>query len=263
MRLIYSSIDISPRPRLHWHFDTFGNSVATAEFFEPADTLEIRSELLLRRFSHEDFLAASGRNASAYPFTYYEEDLVDLAPFMALENPDEAPVIAAWMNQHLGTASDEVLVFLRTLSNKINDWFTYNRRERSGTQSAAGTIELGSGTCRDFAFLFMEAARLSGFAARFVTGYLNNVGDDGEEHTGGGSTHAWAEIYLPEEGWVEFDPTNRIVGSPNLIRVAVTRTPYQAIPISGIYDQNPGTTYYGMDVEVKVRTELYDPETAD
>lgn len=261
MRLISSAIHISPRPRLYWHFDTFGNSVATAEFCDPADTLEIHSELLLRRFSHEDFLAAPGRNANAYPFAYSEEDLVDLAPFMALENPDEAPAIAAWLKREQETPADEVLAFLRKLSNRINDEFTYNRRERSGTQTAGRTIELGSGTCRDFALLFMEAARLSGFAARFVTGYLNDAGDEGQEHTGGGSTHAWAEIYLPDEGWVEFDPTNRIIGSPNLIRVAVTRTPYQAIPISGVYDREAGTVFHGMEVEVEVRTEPYDPRT--
>ena len=109
----------------------------------------------------------------------------------------------------------------------------------------------------------MEAARRSGFAARFVTGYLNDVLDDGHVHSGGGATHAWAEVYLPSEGWVEFDPTNRIIGSPNLIRVAVTRTPRQAIPISGTYDPRPGAVFYGMDVEVKTSIEPYDPRNSD
>ncbi|TYC59798.1 transglutaminase family protein [Rhodobacterales bacterium] len=263
MRLISSAIEISPQPRLRWHFDTFGNSVASAEFFEASDTLEIRSELLLRRFSHEDFLAAPGRSLIAYPFAYSEEDLIDLAPFIALENPHEGPAIAAWLNADPEPTADEALVFLRNLSDRINKQHDYVRRERSGTQSAATTIAEGSGSCRDFALLFMEAARLSGFAARFVTGYLNDTAEEGAEHTGGGSTHAWAEIYLPDEGWVEFDPTNRIIGSPNLIRVAVTRTPYQAIPISGIYEQHPGTTHLGMDVEVQVRNEPYDPKTDD
>jgi transglutaminase-like putative cysteine protease len=106
----------------------------------------------------------------------------------------------------------------------------------------------------------MEAARLFGFAARFVTGYLNDLSDDGQEHEGGGSTHAWAEIYLPDEGWVEFDPTNRIVGSSALIRVAVTRTPFQATPISGTYEEQPGTSFCGMDVEVEVRSVPYNPQ---
>ncbi len=263
MRLLSSAIAISPEPRLRWHFDTFGNSVATAEFSVPSDVLSFQSELLIRRFSHEDYLVSPGRSRSVYPFTYADEDLIDLAPFIGLENPDERPVLEAWLQRELVRTSDEVLAFLRNLSDTINGRLTYIRRERSGTQTAAATIEMGTGSCRDFAFLFMEAARLSGFAARFVTGYLNDAGEDGRNQTGGGSTHAWAEVYLPDEGWVEFDPTNRIIGSPNLIRVAVTRTPYQAIPISGTYDQRPGTIYYGMDVDVQIGIEPYDPWSSD
>lgn len=223
-----------------------------------AELLEIRSELLIRRFSHEDFLVSPDRTGSAYPFVYSSEDLIDLAPFIALENPGERSKIAAWLGVGAGKAPDEVFAFLRNLSDTINDRLSYIRRERMGTQSAATTIDTGTGSCRDFAFLFMEAARHYGFAARFVTGYLNIASDNGQEHTGGGSTHAWAEVYLPEEGWVEFDPTNRIIGSPDLIRVAVTRTPYQAIPISGTYDQRFGTLFHGLEVDVRVASEPYD-----
>ncbi|WP_346909497.1 transglutaminase family protein [uncultured Roseibium sp.] len=259
LRLVSSAIAISPEPCLRWHFDTFGNSVAIAEFSLPADMLEIRSELLIRRFSHEDFLVSPDRTGSAYPFVYSSEDLIDLAPFIALENPRERSKLAAWLGGDAGKAPGEVFAFLRNLSDSINDRLSYIRRERMGTQSAATTIDSGTGSCRDFAFLFMEAARHFGFAARFVTGYLHTAADDDHEHTGGGSTHAWAEVYLPEEGWVEFDPTNRIIGSPDLIRVAVTRTPYQAIPVSGTYDQRFGTLYHGMEVDVRVASEPYNP----
>ncbi|MGX1499578.1 transglutaminase-like putative cysteine protease [Labrenzia sp. MBR-25] len=259
LRLLSSAIAISPEPRLSWHFDTFGNSVANAEFSEASNVLEFRSELLIRRFSHDDFIASPKRGRSAYPFAYPEEDLIDLAPFISLENPEEGEAIDAWLAAVIGRGPDEVLAFLRLLSETVNDKLTYIRRERSGTQSAATTLKKGTGSCRDFAFLFMEAARRSGFATRFVTGYLNDVVDDGHVHSGGGATHAWAEVYLPGEGWVEFDPTNRIIGSPNLIRVAVTRTPRQAIPISGTYDPRPGAVFLGMDVEVKTSIEPYDP----
>jgi transglutaminase-like putative cysteine protease len=263
LRLLSSAIAISPAPKLSWHFDTFGNSVATAEFSEASSRLEFRSELLIRRFSHDDFVASPGRGRSAYPFTYPTEDLIDLAPFISLENPEDCPILDAWLAAEIGSGPDEVLDFLRLLSETVNHNVTYVRRERSGTQSAGTTLKKGTGSCRDFAFLFMEAARRSGFAARFVTGYLNDVLDDGHVHSGGGATHAWAEVYLPSEGWVEFDPTNRIIGSPNLIRVAVTRTPRQAIPISGTYDPRPGAVFYGMDVEVKTSIEPYDPRNSD
>lgn len=263
LRLVSSAISISPQAHLRWHFDTFGNSVATVTFSELSELLEIKSELLVRRFSHEDFLASPDRIGSLYPVTYASEDLIDLAPFIALEHLEESAALANWLDRTFVSRPDEVLAFLRQLSDTVNKNFVYLRRERTGTQSALATIETGTGSCRDFAFLFMQAARYFGFAARFVTGYLNDVSEEGQEHEGGGSTHAWAEVYLPEEGWVEFDPTNRIVGSSALIRVAVTRTPYQATPISGKYEPSPGTRLCGMDVEVKVRSEAYNPQDTE
>jgi transglutaminase-like putative cysteine protease len=104
----------------------------------------------------------------------------------------------------------------------------------------------------------MEAARSMGFAARFVTGYIYVPDRDGPGWLGGGSTHAWCQVYLPGSGWVEFDPTNGIVGNRDLIRVAVARNPDQAIPLSGVYwgDQDDDL---GMEVEVNVKTESAPP----
>jgi transglutaminase-like putative cysteine protease len=99
----------------------------------------------------------------------------------------------------------------------------------------------------------MEAARSLGFAARFVTGYVYVPIRDGPSRLGGGSTHAWCQIYLPGSGWVEFDPTNGIVGNRDLIRVGVGRTPQQAVPISGTYSGDPDDEL-GMEVSVNVKT---------
>ena len=109
------------------------------------------------------------------------------------------------------------------------------------------------GTCRDFALLMMEAARSLGFAARFVSGYVYVPSRDGPVRLGGGSTHAWCQIYIPGSGWVEFDPTNGIVGNRDLIRVAVTRTPSQAVPLSGTY-WGDAEDELGMTTTVNVKT---------
>jgi transglutaminase-like putative cysteine protease len=85
-------------------------------------------------------------------------------------------------------------------------------------QNPLETLRTGMGTCRDFAVFMMEAARSLGYAARFVSGYLH-VRGSGHDRVGGGSTHAWVQVYLPSAGWVEFDPTNAIVGNRDLIRV--------------------------------------------
>ena len=149
----------------------------------------------------------------------------------------------------------ETIAVLDTLSSAIHHGFTYGRREMRGVQSPAQTLALGSGTCRDFALLFMEAARILGFAARFVTGYLYDAATEGaasEALSGGGSTHAWADVFVPGAGWVEFDPTNRIVAGRNLLRVATTRTPSQALPVSGTFS-GAAEDFLGMDVLVAVR----------
>ena len=115
------------------------------------------------------------------------------------------------------------------------------------------TLASRRGSCRDFATLMIEAARTLGFAARFVSGYLYVPSrDSGESHLGGGSTHAWCQIFLPGSGWVEFDPTNGIVGNRDLIRIAVARDARQAIPLHGCY-YGKAEDEEGMVVSVNVR----------
>jgi transglutaminase-like putative cysteine protease len=92
--------------------------------------------------------------------------------------------------------------------------------------------------------------RALGFAARFVSGYVYNPSRH-EGVVGGGNTHAWVRIFLPGSGWVEFDPTNGIIGNRGLIRVAIARDPYQALPLSGTWFGLPAS-FLGMDISVDV-----------
>jgi transglutaminase-like putative cysteine protease len=96
----------------------------------------------------------------------------------------------------------------------------------------------------------IEAVRELGLAARFASGYLYVDYRDANA-CAGGSTHAWCQVYLPGAGWVEFDPTNGIVGSQDLIRVAVTSDPRQAVPLSGTWFGSPEHSL-GMFVDVEV-----------
>jgi transglutaminase-like putative cysteine protease len=133
------------------------------------------------------------------------------------------------------------------LTQGIRRTFKYARRHEKGVQTPAQTLALGSGSCRDLAMLMIDAARSLGMAARFVSGYLH-IADD---HTGGGNTHAWAQVYLPGPGWVDFDPSSGIVGNRDLVRVAVVRDPRQAIPLHGTF-MGSASDYLGMQVEVVV-----------
>jgi transglutaminase-like putative cysteine protease len=140
---------------------------------------------------------------------------------------------------------------LAAMTLAINRRFTYIARDEPGTQDPILTLQLGSGSCRDFALLMMEAVRSLGLAARFVSGYLYVPDKDEPGRVGGGATHAWLEVYLPGAGWMEFDPTNGIVGNRDLIRVAVVRDPRQAVPLSGSWRGNL-SDFLGMSVEVSV-----------
>ena len=113
-------------------------------------------------------------------------------------------------------------------------------------------MALASGSCRDIAALFIEAARCLGFGARAVSGYLFDPQANADDP---GSTHAWAEVYLPGAGWIAFDPTHRRLGGASLIPVAVARSNRQIMPIAGGYVGTP-EDFIGMDVAVKVTTEV-------
>ncbi|MEQ8251252.1 MAG: transglutaminase family protein [Oceanibaculum nanhaiense] len=254
MRLLDSSLTVSPRADVHWAFDAFGNSLALLLFHDKANELVIESELLLRRYGLDEPLARIARYAGAYPVQYGDDDRIDLGPYLRADQPQDQGALAAWIAQVLPQLPGGSLQVLGALATAVHKAFRYVRREEEGVQTPAETIRLGTGTCRDFALLFMEAARILGFAARFVTGYLHDEAagnDSGEDMTGGGATHAWADIFVPGAGWVEFDPTNRIIASRNLIRVATTRTPSQAMPVSGTFVQDGGKLL-GLQVSVSV-----------
>ncbi len=248
-------LTIRPRASLRWYFDTFGNSVAEASFETPTEKLLIESELILRRYVSDRLVRGDGGHVCPYPFVYTEDDIRDLQPFLGLQHPEDSAALDSWLQDAFPWRANDAVTFLRGLSDAVHLNLRYSARDEMGTQTAAETIAAGVGTCRDFAFLFMEAARRFGFAARFVTGYLNDsLSDTGlmtDAPVGGGATHAWADVFVPDEGWIEFDPTNRITAGSALIRVATTRTPAQASPISGSF-KGLGATCLALNVSVEL-----------
>lgn len=253
-RLLECRLEVTPRPaEVRWIHDAFGNCVTLVDF--DADTSRITFDTFIRLdhtpenapdFVIEDY-------ARTHPFQYADEELPDLAPCMGRHHPDDAEV-ERWLSRFVGAeAKRPTGQLLMTINEAIAEGFSYQRRISRGTQTPEQTICRQEGTCRDFALLMMEAARTLGFAARFVTGYVYVPDRDGPVRLGGGSTHAWVQIYVPGSGWVEFDPTNGIVGNRDLIRVGVARTPEQAIPLSGTYWGDPEDDL-GMEVSVNVKT---------
>jgi transglutaminase-like putative cysteine protease len=242
---------IRPKPAaIRWIHDVFGNGIAIAEFGEAAEELRIVATMVLDHTPELTPAFEIDVRAKNYPFDYGDVDLVDLTPTLRRQFPDETEV-DIWARRFLdprGTTNTGHL--LATMTMGIKESFKYLRRPDPGTQRPSKTLASRAGTCRDFALLMIEAARSLGLAARFVTGYLYSPARDGN-HRGGGATHAWCQIYLPGAGWVEFDPTNGIIGTRDLIRVGVAREPRQAIPIAGTFVGSKDD-YLGMSVEVIV-----------
>jgi transglutaminase-like putative cysteine protease len=252
-RLIESSLLVEPQPsEIHWLHDAFTNCVAVACFDAFARELRFESRIIL---SHAPSITPEVRieeSAKFYPFSYSPEELPDLAPCIARAYPDPDRSVEKWVQQFVRrsrpTPTGELL---KTITYAIKDGFAYARRPEPGTWSPAKTLIHRRGSCRDLALFMMEAARALGLAARFVSGYIYVPDLEASDRIGGGATHAWCQIYLPGAGWVEFDPTNGIVGSDDLIRVAVARDPSQAIPLSGVW-YGEAQLYLGMNVEVEV-----------
>ena len=249
LRLIRTSLSIAPQPaQLRWHHDPFDNSVAVATFEGTTAELRFESAVTLEHF--EDPLPdyRLEEYARTYPFRYSDEDFPDLVRALAPENP--AASVSRWALQFLD-ASDctGTMNILRAMTTGIREQFIYTRRVEKGVQTPEQTLRHCRGSCRDFAVLMIEAARSLGVASRFVSGYIFAPHQSGL--AGSGATHAWMQAYLPGAGWIDFDPTNSIVGNRNLIRVAVAWAPDRVLPLWGTFVGSP-EAFLGMDVDVTV-----------
>lgn len=236
-----STLTTTPAATLHWLRDAYDNSVAIAAFDTPVRQLVIESEVIVQHYDEHplDFLVAD--HAVNYPFTYEAESYPILQPYTQLQIPGDSGALRAWVERFWRPGEAvQTYALLERLCLGINQTLTYQIREEPGVQTAAETLWRGTGSCRDFANLFMEAARLLGLAARFVSGYLHAP-------TSGwnfGATHAWTEVYLPGAGWKGFDPTIGEVAGSKHIAVAVARLPESVSPVAGAYFGPPGASLH-------------------
>jgi transglutaminase-like putative cysteine protease len=253
LRMLSGSLEIVPEPMsLRWIHDVFGNSVAIATFDERAQTLSISSTATVEHNPAEEFALTADDPAYFYPFLYNDEEFLDLVQFITPQYGDPDGELSAWARNFLDAEGPTpTFHILSGMTHGIREAFTYRKRHEHGTQHPLDTLQTKSGTCRDYALFMIEALRRLGIAARFVSGYLFIPGDRAHGYVGGGSTHAWVQVYLPSAGWIEFDPTNGIVGTRDLVRVAVARDPRQAIPLHGTY-LGSADAYLGMDVSINV-----------
>ena len=249
LRLMSTNLAITPTPaQVRWLHDPFDNSVAVITFEGATTELRFESTVTLEHFESSIPEYSLEEYARTYPFRYSDEDFPNLERALAHHYPNEG--VSRWALQFLD-ASDttDTMKILRAMTNGVNDQFSYTSRVEKGVQTPDETLRNRRGSCRDFAVLMIEAAKSLGIASRFVSGYI--YVPDSSGLAGGGATHAWMQSYLPGAGWIDFDPTNSIIGNRNLIRVAVAWSPEHALPLWGTYE-GTAEAFLGMDVIVDV-----------
>jgi transglutaminase-like putative cysteine protease len=238
VRIESETLTITPNATLRWHRDVEDNSVAIASFDTPASQLTIESDVVIQQFNAAplDFLVDP--QAVDYPFAYAAEDHPVLLPYMDGNRRADADPVRALVDSIWGPGEQiQTYVLLQRLCVTIHARVSYRVREEPGVQQGRETLALGTGSCRDSAALFIEAARSLGLAARFVSGYLQAE----PSAFNYGATHAWAEVYLPGAGWKGFDPSIGEMAGTQHIAVAVARLPESVPPVAGSYLGSPGT----------------------
>ncbi|MGD8591449.1 MAG: transglutaminase family protein [Gammaproteobacteria bacterium] len=234
IRIESSQLRITPNYKIRWERDIYGNSIALVDFLDKSPTLEIHSDVIVQHYAEQPLEFALDDSALHYPFHYNPLEQIDLIPYQMAVFPRDYPIMQQWLeevckpNKLMKTA-----VLLDALNKAISSHFQYQVREEPGVQAPQQTIESGSGSCRDFAALFIEACRVFGFASRFVSGYLL-VSD--AQHL---ATHAWSEVYLPGSGWRGFDSTSGTLVGGDHIAVAQHRHPEAIPPVSGSFVGKP------------------------
>jgi transglutaminase-like putative cysteine protease len=253
VQLRESGLTVEPAGCVRWLRDVYDNSVAVVDQIEPAARLSVRSTLLVEQYNTNPFDFVLEPQALEIPFQYREEERADVQAFLERGHPADDDALRHWVRPFLGAnGRARTLEFLTALNRSVPLFFQYARREEPGVQSPGETLQRRAGSCRDFALLFMEAARMLGLAARYVSGYLCRSDEAGTIREASDATHAWAELYLPGAGWRGFDPTCGMLAADSHVRVAVARWPSQALPVSGTF-QGSADDYAGLVVTVDAR----------
>ena len=261
-RVLATDLKVSPAAHVRLIQDTHSNSIALVQPLESATELEIVCAFTIEHADGAEPIGPLEPSAEYWPVAYAVSERQDLEHYLRPHYDDAQGTLTAWALQFVpGPQRTSTREMLLAMNRHIGQSLRYVVRDEEGTQAPLETLALGSGSCRDYALLMMEAVRRLGIAARFVSGYLYDASLDqgGEAMTGAGWTHAWLQAYLPGAGWVAYDPTNNLSDGNQLIRVAMVRDPAFAAPVSGSWF-GAKDAYCGMTATVQVHRHPADGE---
>lgn len=245
-------VSTSPPAEIEWSQDVFGNLIATAVFSKASNELIVSGDMVVDQGAPAWPVFKVAPHAHSYPFGYSEAEQSALGELLIPEYEDETGQVERWARSIVAGEPTDTLSLLQDLNNAVRNLAVYVKRDDEGTQPPIDTLTDASGSCRDLATLFIEAVRHLGIGARAVSGYLYDPTPagtaDSRQH---GSTHAWAEVYLPCAGWIAFDPTNGRMGEAHLVPVAIARNIVQIKPVDGSFVGTPDD-FVDLDVDVIV-----------
>lgn len=219
---------------LHWQQDPFANFLARIDFTGPIQALVIDVSIVI------DFVFVNpldfyvDEKASCFPFSYGDDLKPALHPY--LETTEQHHLMREWLKK-IDCSPQEIVSFLAMLNARVSQEIVYSTRMEPGVQTVSESLELGSGSCRDSAWLLVQCLRQLGLAARFVSGYLIQLADQtGNKEKPSADTaalHAWTEVYIPGAGWIGMDTTSGLFTAEGHIPLACTPSPEFAAPITG------------------------------
>lgn len=235
------SLKIKPENHFfNWQQDPFGNYLARVVFPDKTDELSIDVEIIadLKTINPFDFFVEE--SAEEFPFTYNETVKKELLPY--LEVTENGNLLMDFIKT-IDMTPRKTIYFLIDINRKIYEYLSYNIRMEPGVQDCENTLSHRTGSCRDFAWLFVQTLRHLGFGARFVSGYLVQLKSDEKSLDGPSGPeedftdlHAWAEVYLPGAGWIGFDATSGLLAGEGHIPLACTPSFESAAPVFGLSD---------------------------